>query len=95
MPPDNERLANLCGSLDENLREIEAAFNVTIMRRGGNFSLAGEQAKMELAKNTLQKFYQKASKYLKIEDIQLDLMELANNPEKNPSQLLRPILCFP
>ena len=85
MPPDNERLANLCGSLDENLREIEAAFNVTIMRRGGNFSLAGEQAKMELAKNTLQKFYQKASKYLKIEDIQLDLMELANNPEKNPN----------
>ena len=38
---------------------------------------------MELAKNTLQKFYQKAGKYLKIEDIQLDLMELANNPEKN------------
>ncbi|MAW33414.1 MAG: phosphate starvation-inducible protein PhoH [Proteobacteria bacterium] len=85
IPPDNERLANLCGSLDENLREIEAAFNVTIMRRGGNFSLAGEQSKMELAKNTLQKFYQKAGKYLKIEDIQLDLMELANNPEKNPN----------
>jgi phosphate starvation-inducible PhoH-like protein len=35
MPTDNARLARLCGPLDENLRQIETAFDVTIARRGG------------------------------------------------------------
>ena len=30
IPPDNARLAHLCGSLDEHLRDIEAAFDVKI-----------------------------------------------------------------
>ena len=32
-PVDNQRLANLCGTLDENLRQIETALDVTIARR--------------------------------------------------------------
>jgi phosphate starvation-inducible PhoH-like protein len=32
-PLDNNRLANLCGPLDENLRQISAALDVTIFRR--------------------------------------------------------------
>jgi phosphate starvation-inducible PhoH-like protein len=31
---DNARLANLCGPLDENLRQIEQALDVTLQRRG-------------------------------------------------------------
>jgi phosphate starvation-inducible PhoH-like protein len=31
---DNARLANLCGPLDENLRQIEQALDVTLARRG-------------------------------------------------------------
>ena len=34
-------LANLCGPLDANLRQIEAAFDVTITHRGGDFAIAG------------------------------------------------------
>ena len=33
-PVDNQRLARLCGALDENLRQIESALEVTIARRG-------------------------------------------------------------
>ena len=33
IPPDNARLAHLCGSMDEHLRRIEAALHVTISRR--------------------------------------------------------------
>ena len=33
-PPDNVRLAHLCGPLDEHLRTIEVAFSVTLHRRG-------------------------------------------------------------
>ena len=43
-PVDNQRLARLCGALDENLRQIESALDVTIARRGASFSVRGEQA---------------------------------------------------
>src|SRR5258706_64797 len=43
-PVDNQRLARLCGTLDENLRQIESALDVTIARRGARFTLRGEQA---------------------------------------------------
>ena len=42
---DNARLANLCGVLDENLRQIEAAFDVSIKRRGARFTIAGSGAR--------------------------------------------------
>ena len=38
-PVDNQRLANLCGVLDENLRQIENALDVSIARRGDSFRL--------------------------------------------------------
>ncbi|MDH4216644.1 MAG: PhoH family protein, partial [Gallionella sp.] len=37
-PVDNQRLAHLCGVLDENLRQIETALEVSISRRGEHFS---------------------------------------------------------
>ncbi len=40
-PPDNARLANLCGPLDENLRLIEDRMTVSVKRRGANFRIAG------------------------------------------------------
>ena len=42
IPPDNARLANLSGSLDEHLRTIEAAaFDVKIQRRNESFRVEG------------------------------------------------------
>ena len=43
-PVDNQRLANLCGALDENLRQIETAYDVAIARRGERFSVRGHPA---------------------------------------------------
>src|SRR6202043_913658 len=43
-PADNERLANLCGPLDENLRLLEARLDVQIRRRGDNFRISGVRA---------------------------------------------------
>ena len=43
-PVNNLHLANLCGALDENLRQIETALDVTIARRGERFTLRGEPA---------------------------------------------------
>jgi phosphate starvation-inducible PhoH-like protein len=73
-PVDNQRLARLCGALDENLRQIEAALDVTIARRGGKFTVRGEQA--QRAAQALEHFYDRASGDLTVDDVQLGLTEL-------------------
>jgi phosphate starvation-inducible PhoH-like protein len=73
-PVDNQRLARLCGALDENLRQIEAALDVTIARRGGKFTVRGEQA--QRAAQALEHFYDRASGDLSVDDVQLGLTEL-------------------
>jgi phosphate starvation-inducible PhoH-like protein len=40
----NERLAAVCGPLDEHLRQIEERLQVEIRRRGGRFSVVGEKS---------------------------------------------------
>ena len=38
-PVNNSQLANLCGVLDENLRQIETAFDISIARFSVSFHL--------------------------------------------------------
>jgi phosphate starvation-inducible PhoH-like protein len=76
-PVDNQRLANLCGVLDENLRQIETAFDVVIARRGERFALTGQPGQMQLAAQALEKFYAQARRSLSVEDVQLGLVEVA------------------
>jgi phosphate starvation-inducible PhoH-like protein len=87
-PVDNQRLARLCGALDENLRQIESALDVTIARRGAKFTVRGEQA--ERAARALEHFYDRASSDLTLDDVQLGLAELSKNaaPKAEGPQLL-------
>jgi phosphate starvation-inducible PhoH-like protein len=78
-PVDNRALANLCGPLDANLRQIEAALDVTIARRGASFNVTGaERRQAALGVRALQRFYAEAEKPLSVEDIQLGLVEIAH-----------------
>ena len=72
-PLDNTRLAHLCGPLDENLRQIGAALDVTIFRRGEKFIVTGANA--ERAVELLERFYAVANKVVPIEEVQLALVE--------------------
>jgi len=72
-PLDNKRLAHLCGPLDENLRQISAALDVTIFRRGEKFIVSGKNA--ERAVQLLEHFYSRADKIVAVEDVQLALVE--------------------
>ena len=72
-PLDNHRLAHLCGPLDENLRQISAALDVTIFRRGEKFIVSGANA--ERAVELLERFYAVANKVVPIEEVQLALVE--------------------
>ncbi len=86
-PLDNTRLAHLCGPLDENLRQISAALDVTIFRRGEKFIVSGTNA--ERAVEILEQFYAVANKIVPIEEVQLALVEqragLAVHPEHSPA----------
>ena len=74
---DNQRLAHLCGTLDENLRQIEQAYNATISRRGGKFTIsaASGQRAQEVAQ-ALAYFYDLAGRELSIDDVQLGIVQL-------------------
>ena len=78
-PTDNARLANLCGPLDENIRQIEAAFDVTIARRGQACRISGEIVQARLAASALEGFYALSGEPLSIDEIQLGLVEHARN----------------
>ncbi|PKO93871.1 MAG: phosphate starvation-inducible protein PhoH [Betaproteobacteria bacterium HGW-Betaproteobacteria-1] len=75
-PEDNIRLANLCGTLDENIKQIEDALDVGIARRGAHFKISGDKQNMELAAQLLESFYLRAKKPIELEEIQLGLVEL-------------------
>ncbi|MDE2260187.1 MAG: PhoH family protein, partial [Betaproteobacteria bacterium] len=74
-PVNNHRLANLCGVLDENLKQIERTLAVSIRRRGEHFSVEGEKDKTVLAAEILQTFYRNARVNLSAEDIHLGLVQ--------------------
>ncbi|MBS0588149.1 MAG: PhoH family protein [Proteobacteria bacterium] len=82
-PADNQRLANLCGALDENLKQVETALDVTISRRGEHFSVSGKSGQTALAAQALRNFYNQSQHHLSLEQIQLGLIEV-QNPRNTP-----------
>ncbi|MDE2389084.1 MAG: PhoH family protein, partial [Betaproteobacteria bacterium] len=85
-PADNQRLANLCGVLDENLKQVETALDVTISRRGEHFSVSGKSGQTELAAQALRNFYSQSQHHLSLEQIQLGLIEV-QNPRNVPGSM--------
>ena len=82
-PEDNRKLANLCGAMDENLHQIEAAFDVTISRRGSSFRVNGQKLQAEKGAQAIEHFYKRANEHLHLDDIQLGLVELTRGRADN------------
>lgn len=92
-PEDNARLANLCGALDENIRQIETALEVNINRRGGTFNLSGKQDNVRIAAQMIENFYVRAKKPIELEEIQLGLVEVDKlKPEDVTTSQAMPVL---
>jgi phosphate starvation-inducible PhoH-like protein len=60
-PADNERLANLCGQFDQNLRQVEQRLGVRIGNRGNQFHLSGSADEVEDAARVLGGLYELAA----------------------------------
>ncbi|RZU97814.1 phosphate starvation-inducible PhoH-like protein [Spiribacter vilamensis] len=56
-PADNERLANLCGQFDENLRQLERRLGVEIENRGHRFRITGDEAATDVARDVVRALY--------------------------------------
>jgi phosphate starvation-inducible PhoH-like protein len=54
---DNVRLANLCGQLDEHLRQIERRLGIEINNRGAVFRLIGERRSVAAGEQVLRDLY--------------------------------------
>jgi phosphate starvation-inducible PhoH-like protein len=59
---DNEQLANVCGQLDENLRQIERRLGIEINNRGNHFRLIGERESIQAGEQVLQDLYRAADR---------------------------------
>jgi phosphate starvation-inducible PhoH-like protein len=56
-PFDNQRLASLCGQLDEHLRQIENRLGIEINNRGNRFQLIGNPHAVDVATTVLEALY--------------------------------------
>ena len=85
-PADTRLLANICGPLNENLRQIEQSLPVTIHARGNTFDIGGDAASTAAAQRTLKALYGDAQngRSVTAELVHLHLRETGmNNGEEN------------
>jgi phosphate starvation-inducible PhoH-like protein len=59
-PVDNSRLLNLCGPLNNNIKDIESRFDVEINHRGNLFYFVGIKKNITIASRAIKDLYQKA-----------------------------------
>jgi len=89
-PADNPRLANLCGPLNEHLRQVERRLGVEINNRGNNFNVIGDapaaQAAAEVLKDlyasTAQEVLTPASVHLYLQESDVDARLQASGRER-------------
>jgi phosphate starvation-inducible PhoH-like protein len=56
-PDDVKRLANLCGRLDSNIKQISNHFKIKIYNRGARFQIEGDLGKAEAIKTLINRLY--------------------------------------
>ncbi|MEA3393795.1 MAG: PhoH family protein [Pseudomonadota bacterium] len=72
-PPNNTRLAHLCGPMDEHLRTIESALQVKIAHRHEQFKVDGPKVKAKRGMEVLQALYEMAARPIDAATVQLML----------------------
>ncbi len=94
-PQDNDRLANLCGTLDENLRQIESHMHVQISNRGNNFIIKGNEKNVPRTSELIERLYTiSASEELTPKQLHMYMTDTSENKsveldEKSRSVLLK------
>ena len=91
-PEDNLRLANLCGVLDENIKQIADALDVQIIRRGSHLRFVGDVHNERLAAQLVENFYARAKQPIGLDEIQLGLVEINKLKPEDVASSNAPVL---
>ena len=79
-PQYNIRLAKLCGTLDENLRQIESYMQVEISNRGNNFIIKGTEESVPKTSELIERLYSMAEdEELTAKQLHLLMSDKSNN----------------
>ncbi len=101
-PPDNERLANVCGLHDEHLRQIEEYLGVEISNRGNVFRVSGQPDLAKSAQRVLKELYESTAQtkhltpsgvHMALQGISMHSLEDSKSPEttlRTPKRVVRP-----
>ncbi len=80
-PMDNERLINLCGQFDENLRRIEDGLDISVSNRGNHFHISGDAGKVNEAARVLSGLYELAAdEFISPERVHIAVQESGMEP---------------
>jgi len=92
-PEDNARLANLCGPLEQHLRQIERRLGIEISNRGLSFRLIGDRPSIRLGERLLTDLYaETAEEVLTPESIHLALQASGADALVGPAESRLPEL---
>ena len=88
-PENPQRLASLCGRLNEHIQQIEERLHLKIQNRGSVFSLHGDPAAIEIAKQILKALYllTDSNHSLNPDQIHLIIQEYLNSDNDSEQQL--------
>jgi phosphate starvation-inducible PhoH-like protein len=87
-PPNNTRLAHLCGPADEHLRIIETALHVKIAHRHEQFKVDGAKKQAQRAMEVLQALYEIAQRPIEEAHVQLMLAGDSSMPLDENGEVL-------
>lgn len=99
-PANKDRLANLCGPLDDNLKQLQRRMGVEITYHNEDFTLNGEDSRINAVASILQRLYIETApvkgktKYITLEDVHLAISEthaLESASEENETETLKEI----
>ena len=62
LPDNSQRLANLCGRLNEHIKQIESHLAVKIQQRGNVFQLSGSETAVSGGSQLLESLYRATAK---------------------------------
>jgi len=96
-PADNEILGNLCGRLDENLRQIEGRLGIEINNRGNQFRLIGQQDAVDAGQQLLQTLYKTAAEevltpakvHLSLQESNIDALLAGEQESEIPASIIK------
>lgn len=86
-PLDNARLAQLCGSMDENLRQIERYFGVEINNRGHAFQIIGHKRAVDQTTTLIKTLYQQTLLGYEIDKARVQIALQQIDGEGQPKEL--------